>query len=197
MIWPSRSKLTIWQNGGMCQGCIATPQNWASNPQTWIILIQTRKVRWFLTTLDCTTDANHFLILAVFLERLQSYPALPSTHIELLGKLYSLRDSSNPELRFRFYQVALLDPLSPGSKEIAIEATNWIVGDDGTGVIKGRMKYCRPVLRAAYKVDPKPVQIAFVKFKDNFHPIARRLLEKVSLFWPINGSIWLISLCAL
>ena len=119
----------------------------------------------------------------VFLERLQSYPALPSSHISYLGKLYRLSTIPNAEIRLRFYMVALVDPSSPAAKSFAPEAANWVVGDDDTGVVKGRMKFCRPIFRAVYKVDQRLSVAVFSKSKDAFHPIARKLIEKVSLFY--------------
>jgi leukotriene-A4 hydrolase len=113
------------------------------------------------------------------LERLQSYPVLPSPHISHLGSLYRLSSSSNAEIRLRFYEVALADPKSIAAKSFAPEAAKWIVGDDGTGVVKGRMKFCRPVFRAVHKVDPILSVSVFSKSKDAFHPIARKLIEKV------------------
>jgi leukotriene-A4 hydrolase len=79
----------------------------------------------------------------------------------------------------RFYELALKDPTSRVAKDFAPEAANWVVGDDGTGVIKGRMKFCRPVLRAVYKVDSHLAMSAFEGKKDAFHPIARKMIEKV------------------
>lgn len=115
----------------------------------------------------------------VFLERLQSYTALPSTHIAHLGKLYSVANTTNAEIRFRFYEVALLDPTSTGAQQFALQAARWVVGDDETGVVKGRMKFCRPVFRAINRVDPKIARDVFGRSKNAFHPIARRLIEKV------------------
>jgi hypothetical protein len=77
--------------------------------------------------------------------------------------------------------VALADPSSSAAKSFAIEAANWIVGDDGTGVVKGRMKFCRPVFKAVHRVDQKLSVAIFSKSKDAFHPIARKLIEKVCL----------------
>ncbi|OBZ79425.1 Leukotriene A-4 hydrolase [Grifola frondosa] len=114
----------------------------------------------------------------VFLERLQSYAALPPSHITLLGNLYRLSDTPNAEIRLRFYEVALLDPSSPIAKSLAPEAANWVVGNDGTGIIKGRMKFCRPVFRAVAKVDTQLAVKVFSGSKEGFHPIARRLIEK-------------------
>jgi leukotriene-A4 hydrolase len=117
----------------------------------------------------------------VFLEHLQSYPALPSSHVSHLGKLYHLSTSPNAEIRLRFYGVALADPSSPAAKIFSLEAAKWVVGDDGTGVVKGRMKFCRPIFRAVHKVDQKLSIAVFSKSKEGFHPIARKLIEKVSL----------------
>lgn len=115
----------------------------------------------------------------MFLERLQSYASLPSDHIKLLGDIYQLSATPNAEIRLRFYEVALSDPNSAAAKTFAQEAAKWVVGDDGTGIIKGRMKFCRPVFKAVFGVDPKLAVNAFSKHKNYFHPIARKLLEKV------------------
>lgn len=115
----------------------------------------------------------------MFLERLQSYPSLPSASVAHLGSLYRLSSSGNSEIRLRFYGVALADPLSSGAKNFAREAVKWVVGDDGSGVVKGRMKFCRPVFRAVYKIDKGLAVDVFSKSQDAFHPIARKLIEKV------------------
>lgn len=47
-------------------------------------------------------------------------------------------------------------------------------------MVIGRMKFCRDIFRAVYKVDQELAVNAFQKEKDSFHPIARRLIEKVS-----------------
>lgn len=117
----------------------------------------------------------------VFLERLQSYPALPPPHIDHLGELYVLSTSTNAELRFRFYQLALLDPSMPESKVIARTAAEWVVGNDGSGIVKGETKYCRPVLRDASKADLEHTKAIFSENKMLFHLIARKMIEKVSL----------------
>lgn len=41
------------------------------------------------------------------------------------------------------------------------------------------MKFCRPIFRAASKVDKDLAVHVFGKAKDEFHPIARKLIEKV------------------
>ena len=60
-------------------------------------------------------------------------------------------------------------------------AAKWVTGNDGTGIIKGRMKFCRPVFRAVFRVDASVARDEFVQFKLSFHPIARRLIEKVAI----------------
>ncbi|KAI0932947.1 hypothetical protein AcW1_000087 [Taiwanofungus camphoratus] len=114
----------------------------------------------------------------VFLERLQSYPALPAAHVARLGTVYNLAETSNPELRLRFYEVAFLDASSAAAKALAPAAVKWVVGDDGSGVLKGRMKFCRPVFRDVSRVDRALAVRYFTRSKEAFHPIARRLIEK-------------------
>ncbi|KAF8168402.1 hypothetical protein B0H34DRAFT_685291 [Crassisporium funariophilum] len=114
----------------------------------------------------------------VFLERLQTYDALPSDLTLHLGTLYRLSTTQNAELRFRFYQVALADTLSPAATSLAIEAAKWVVGNDGTGVIKGRMKFCRPVFRAVSKVDQALAIETWEKSKMSFFPSIRKRIEQ-------------------
>lgn len=131
---------------------------------------------------------SHFLPLSlltlytpivVFLERLQSYTALPHTHIQHLGTLYGFLGTPNAELRWRFYEVALLDPASPAAQQFAAPAAQWIVGTDGTGIVRGRMKFCRPLFRAVARADKKLAVEVFREHRLAFHPIAQRLIEKV------------------
>ncbi|KAE9398633.1 zincin [Gymnopus androsaceus JB14] len=114
----------------------------------------------------------------VFLERLQSYKPLPSSHVEYLASLYKVSNTHNAEIRLRFYQFSLADPSSPAAKKYAVEAADWVIGG-GTGMVVGRMKFCRDVFRAVYKVDKELAVNAFQKEKNSFHPIARKLIEKV------------------
>jgi hypothetical protein len=43
----------------------------------------------------------------------------------------------------------------------------------------GRMKFCRPIFKAVGQVDSALAKEVFEKSKEAFHPIARRLIEKV------------------
>ncbi|KAJ3751229.1 peptidase family M1-domain-containing protein [Lentinula detonsa] len=113
----------------------------------------------------------------VFLERLQSYKPLPSSHVEHLASLYKVSSTHNAEIRLRFYQFCLADPSSPVALKYAAQAADWVIGG-GTGMVVGRMKFCRDVFRAVYKVDKDLAVNAFQKEKNAFHPIARKLIEK-------------------
>jgi leukotriene-A4 hydrolase len=106
-------------------------------------------------------------------------PALPLSHITHLGSLYGLSSTPNAEIRLRFYVLALSPPTSEAAAHFVDEAGKWVVGNDGTGVIKGRMKFCRPIFRAVYKVDAKMALDIWATNKDEFHPIARGLIDKV------------------
>lgn len=160
-----------------------TSRNSTSRSQTWTISTPTNRVRPFFpsSARRLTADVR---TAVVFLERLQSYPALPSSHALLLGKLYKFAQTQNAELRWRYYEVALLDPASTAAKQLAPEAATWIVGQDGTGTVVGRMKFCRPTFRAVARVDKDLAIRVFSSAKDAFHPIARRLIEKVCAQWP-------------
>lgn len=79
----------------------------------------------------------------------------------------------------RFYLVALKDSTTPAARALAEPAAQWVTGLDGTGIIKGRMKFCRPVLRAVARVDHALAETYFTKARESFHPIARKLIEKV------------------
>ncbi|KAJ6569389.1 peptidase family M1-domain-containing protein [Mycena capillaripes] len=120
-------------------------------------------------------NANQII---VFLERLQALPALPLSHITHLGTLYGLSSTPNAEIRLRFYVLALSPPSSEAAAHFVAEAGKWVVGDDGTGVIKGRMKFCRPIFKAVFKVDEKLALGIWAKNKEEFHPIARTLIDK-------------------
>ncbi|KEP52053.1 leukotriene-A4 hydrolase [Rhizoctonia solani 123E] len=117
----------------------------------------------------------------VFLERLQRYDPLPASHIRFLGDQYSLDTTMNAEIRLRWYELAL-SAQAPAPSEWATRATEWVVGggngvDAGKGV-KGRMKFCRPTFRTVNKVVPALAKRSFEAHKDEFHPIARRMIAK-------------------
>ncbi|KAI0742573.1 metalloprotease [Daedaleopsis nitida] len=114
----------------------------------------------------------------VFLDALQTYKALPETHITHLGTLYALSASLNAELRWRFYMAALLDPTSSAARTYASPAVNWVVGKDGNEVVQGRMKFCRPTFVAVQKVDCKLAVDTYEDNKTYFHPIAQKLIEE-------------------
>ncbi|KAJ7628066.1 hypothetical protein B0H17DRAFT_1340141 [Mycena rosella] len=84
-------------------------------------------------------NANQII---VFLERLQALPALPRAH-----------HAPRHAIRLHFYALALAPPTSDAAVHFAPEAARWVVGVDGTGVIKGRMKFCQPIFKAVCKID--------------------------------------------
>jgi leukotriene-A4 hydrolase len=90
----------------------------------------------------------------------------------------------NAEIRLRWYALAL-SAQAPAPSEWSTRAAEWVVGD-GNGVdagkgVKGRMKFCRPTFRAISKVVPALAKSSFEAHKDEFHPIARRMIAKVSV----------------
>lgn len=82
----------------------------------------------------------------MFLEKLASYPPLPTSHVKALHDIYSF-DKASTEIALRFYQLAL----PTGS--FVQEAADWVVGAKQFGSIKGRMKFCRPVFRYVQRVN--------------------------------------------
>ena len=117
---------------------------------------------------------------ALLLDQLRPYSAFPPAHLDRLGSIYGFSKTNNSELRYRFYTLALSDSSTSESKDTAVKAAKWVVGEDGSGKIQGRMKFCRPVLRAANKANASEVAELYTKHKMAFHPIARKLLSKVS-----------------
>ena len=59
----------------------------------------------------------------------------------------------------------------------------WVVGEDGSDIVKGRMKFCRPVFQDASKVDKQMAIKSFKAHKSSFHPIAAKMIEKVSVLY--------------
>lgn len=45
--------------------------------------------------------------VVVFLEKLETYKALPASHVAKLDELYGLNKTENVEIRLRFYLIAL------------------------------------------------------------------------------------------
>ncbi|KAN0082888.1 hypothetical protein V8E55_008683 [Tylopilus felleus] len=113
----------------------------------------------------------------VFLERLETYPALPMNHLLHLDALYRFSQITNSEIRMPFYLVVLKDSTSPAAKLFVQPVLDWVIGKE-SGVIQGRMKFCRPLFRAADKVDHSKTVAAYESAQTLFHPIARKLIEQ-------------------
>jgi len=95
-----------------------------------------------------------------------------------MASVYSFGNTANAEIRLRFYNLALADKSEAPTQSFAVEAAKWVVGEDGTGVVKGRMKFCRPVFRAVAAVNKPLAEETWKRNKTAFHPIARKLIEK-------------------
>ncbi|KAF8132825.1 peptidase family M1-domain-containing protein [Boletus edulis] len=113
----------------------------------------------------------------VFLKRLETYLALPTKHVLHLDGLYRFSQTTNSEIRMAFYLVALKEPTSAVAKLFVQSVLDWVIGKD-TGVIQGRMKFCRPLFRVANKVDREKTVAAYESARTLFHPIARKLIEQ-------------------
>lgn len=137
------------------------------------------QISWAKISIFRSTFLTHLYFLVVFLERLQSYPPLPSHLVIHLGDVYKFKHTFNAEFRFRFYGVAFSDPSSIAAKILVTDAVKWLIGEDETGVIKGRMKFCRPVFQGVYKVDKDLAVKSWEKARYKFHPIARKLIDEV------------------
>lgn len=88
-----------------------------------------------------------------------------------MADTYGFTTTNNAEVGLRWYELALC---SPAASDFAPVAAKWIISP-----LKGRMKFCRPVFRLVNKVDNKLAQETFKANRTSFHPIARKLIEKV------------------
>ena len=126
----------------------------------------------------------HLPLIVVFIERLSDIGgvSLPASHIHHLNTTYKFNTSPNVEIRLRWYNLALA---SPGASSYSQDAAEWLVDPKA---LKGRMKFCRPVFRGIFKIDPELARKTWKAHSQFFHPIARRLIEKVRwlFFHPFN-----------
>ncbi|KAF8584943.1 hypothetical protein K439DRAFT_1646747 [Ramaria rubella] len=120
----------------------------------------------------------------VFLQRLESLLPLPASHVHHLTSTYFFNASPNSEIRLRWYGLALS---TEAANDFASDAAAWVV-DRKTG-LKGRMKFCRPIFKAVNKVDSELAKKTFKAHASEFHPIARRLIEKVRPWSGVTGSV--------
>ncbi|KAG8889516.1 hypothetical protein FRB98_003990 [Tulasnella sp. 332] len=114
--------------------------------------------------------------IVVFLETLQGLSSpLPAGHLRHMSKTYTVfNTTTNVEIRSPWYILALA---SGAASDFVRDASEWVVGNDGTGV-KGRMKFCRPIFRAIYAVDVSLARDTFKSNRQLFHPIAAKLIAK-------------------
>lgn len=118
-------------------------------------------------------------IAVVFLERLEGYyEPLPAAHLFHFDQLYGFSMTTSAEIRFRFYTLVLKSEVA----EYFVQgAANWVIGVDDTGVVKGRMKFCRPMFRAISKVNSDLAKSTFTQARMQFHPIAQKLIAQVRI----------------
>ncbi|KAK7688028.1 hypothetical protein QCA50_008398 [Cerrena zonata] len=45
-------------------------------------------------------------------------------------------------------------------------------------MVKGRMKYCRPIFWLVHRVDPELAANTFKSAREHFHPIAQKMIER-------------------
>ena len=114
----------------------------------------------------------------MFLKRLDTFPALHTSHLFHLDGLYRLSQTTNSKIRRQFYLVALKDPTSIAARVFLPPVLDWVVGKD-TGVVQGTMATCRPLFRAANRVDRGETVVTYMNARALFHPIARKLIEQV------------------
>lgn len=86
-----------------------------------------------------------------------------------MNRCYELDTTANAEIRLRWYNVAL----KGDGRDFKQSAAQWVV-------TVGRMKMCRPVTKALFRVDPDLAVKTFKSAETFYHPIARNQLRKVS-----------------
>ncbi|KAK9899275.1 hypothetical protein P389DRAFT_150549 [Cystobasidium minutum MCA 4210] len=103
----------------------------------------------------------------VFLETLEAYDALPSEYLKEMNRCYGFDSTSNAEIRLRWYNVSL----KGDGADFKHAAAKWVV-------TVGRMKMCRPITKALFRVDPDLAVKTFLAAENFYHPIARAQLRK-------------------
>jgi leukotriene-A4 hydrolase len=120
-----------------------------------------------------------YVVTAVFLDSLHSLDPLPPNLITHLGFLYAFATSPNSEIRYRFYILALADPTTETAYSFAFAAARWVVGNDGSGIVQGRTKYCVPTFQAVNTVNSDLAKETFNTWRESFHPIAQKAIKEV------------------
>lgn len=90
--------------------------------------------------------------------------------IEGLDARYNLSGTENVEIAMKWFMLCLHNRHEPVFEKAAAFAAK-----------HGRMKYCRPILKALYHCGPTGRQIAldtFARNRDFYHPIAAKMIAK-------------------
>lgn len=141
----------------------------------WIQAIDSGDTAQFDSTDMDGWNANQ---VVVFLEKLHAGPRVPAAMAQRLDEVYNLSTAANPEIRLRFYEVALEEK----GGAYARDAADWVCMRHSCQVkSQGRMKYCRTVFKALYKVDPALARQTFLDNESFYHPIAASMIRKVRM----------------
>ena len=140
----------------------------------WLAVIQKSKDSTEVETATKEFDAHDIKgwnanQIVVFLERLHSGPEVPASVTNKLDGIYGFSKAVNGEVLLRFFEVAL--EVKEG--KFANQAVEWVK-------TQGRMKFCRTIFRALYKVEPELARKTFKENQSFYHPIAASQIEKVS-----------------
>ncbi|KAI5474814.1 hypothetical protein MNV49_002391 [Pseudohyphozyma bogoriensis] len=104
--------------------------------------------------------------VSLFLDTVVGYPAFARDAIDEMEAVYAFNESGNPEIKLRWYSLALKGGL------YTVEAAKWVE-------TAGRMKYCRPIYKAINRVDPALAKKTFLESGVHFlHPIAKRMIAQ-------------------
>lgn len=107
--------------------------------------------------------------VVVFLEKVQLFETpLKASDFECMGSAYSLLSSKNVELTSRYYDIGM----KAGDKSV-LEPTTQLLSK------VGRMKFVRPLYRQLNVVDRDLAVATFKKNSDFYHPICRKMVEKL------------------
>ncbi|KAI9593051.1 peptidase family M1-domain-containing protein [Syncephalis fuscata] len=102
-----------------------------------------------------------------FFDKLSEYPSLPADKLAAMDKIYGLTEVTNCEVRFAWQMLCLSAAYSPIYPHVVTFLEE-----------QGRMKYVRPLYRGLNKVDSQLAKDTFLKNRDEYHPIASRMIAK-------------------
>ncbi|PWN31448.1 uncharacterized protein FA14DRAFT_128098 [Meira miltonrushii] len=135
----------------------------------WLDVINGKSTKEDFSPKDISGWDPNQIVLFLSEVRANKDVTVPAQVASRIDELYGFGKDKNTEIRFNFYVVALQDKQSKYTQEAAA----WVSK-------QGRMKYCRPLFRSLFKVDPTLARETFIKNKSFYHPIAAAMIEIVS-----------------